>query len=32
VELQEENSKKLEFSIKGGVLEVLKNKVIVLAE
>ncbi|MCU0360131.1 MAG: ATP synthase F1 subunit epsilon [Bacteroidia bacterium] len=32
VELQEENSKKVEFSIKGGVLEVLKNKVIVLAE
>lgn len=32
VELQEESSKKLEFSIKGGVLEVLKNKVIVLAE
>ncbi len=32
VELLEENSKKLEFSIKGGVLEVLKNKVIVLAE
>lgn len=32
VELLEENSKKVEFSIKGGVLEVLKNKVIVLAE
>lgn len=32
VELLEENSKKVEFAIKGGVLEVLKNKVIVLAE
>lgn len=32
VELFEENSNKLEFDIKGGVVEVLKNKVIVLAE
>jgi len=32
VELLEENSNKVEFVIKGGVLEVLKNKVIVLAE
>ncbi|HQQ93640.1 MAG TPA: ATP synthase F1 subunit epsilon [Bacteroidia bacterium] len=32
VELFEENSNKLEFTIKGGVLEVLKNKVTVLAE
>lgn len=33
VQLQEEQSgSKLEFPIRGGVLEVLKNKVIVLAE
>ncbi len=32
VELQEDNNNKLEFAINGGVLEVLKNKVIVLAE
>lgn len=33
VQLQEEQGgNKLEFPIKGGVLEVLKNKVIVLAE
>ncbi|MBL7900559.1 MAG: ATP synthase F1 subunit epsilon [Bacteroidia bacterium] len=32
VELLEDNSKKVEFTIKGGVVEVLKNKVIVLAE
>ena len=32
VELTEENSKRVDFAIKGGVLEVLKNKVIVLAE
>ena len=30
--LTEENNNKLEFAIKGGVVEVLKNKVIVLAE
>ncbi|MBA3664030.1 MAG: ATP synthase F1 subunit epsilon [Bacteroidetes bacterium] len=32
VELVEENNNKLEFVIKGGVVEVLKNNVIVLAE
>ncbi|MGZ3900659.1 MAG: ATP synthase F1 subunit epsilon [Bacteroidia bacterium] len=32
VELVEENNNKLEFAIKGGVVEVLKNNVIVLAE
>lgn len=32
VELVEDNNNKLEFAIKGGVVEVLKNKVIVLAE
>jgi F-type H+-transporting ATPase subunit epsilon len=32
VELVEENNNKVEFSIKGGVVEVLKNNVIVLAE
>jgi F-type H+-transporting ATPase subunit epsilon len=32
VELVEENNNKLEFVIKGGVVEILKNKVIVLAE
>lgn len=30
--LIEENNNKLEFNIKGGVVEVLKNNVIVLAE
>ncbi|MCA0430238.1 MAG: ATP synthase F1 subunit epsilon [Bacteroidetes bacterium] len=32
VELIEENNNKLEFSVNGGVVEVNKNKVIVLAE
>lgn len=32
VELIEENNNKLEFVIKGGVVEVLKNNVVVLAE
>ncbi|MBI2721287.1 MAG: ATP synthase F1 subunit epsilon [Bacteroidetes bacterium] len=32
VELVEDNNNKLEFVIKGGVVEVLKNNVIVLAE
>lgn len=32
VELTEENNNKLEFLVKGGVVEVVKNKVIVLAE
>ncbi|MCW3076699.1 MAG: atpC [Bacteroidetes bacterium] len=32
VELIEENNNKLEFTIKGGVVEVLKNNVVVLAE
>lgn len=32
VELIEENNNKVEFVIKGGVVEVLKNKVVVLAE
>lgn len=32
VELTEDNNNKLEFSVKGGVVEVLKNRVIVLAE
>lgn len=32
VVLTEENNNKLEFDVKGGVVEVLKNKVIVLAE
>ena len=32
VELIEENNNKLEFIVKGGVVEVVKNKVIVLAE
>ena len=32
VELTEENNNKLEFMVKGGVVEVLHNKVIVLAE
>ncbi|MCC6369712.1 MAG: ATP synthase F1 subunit epsilon [Bacteroidia bacterium] len=32
VELTEENGNKLEFFVKGGVVEVLKNNVIVLAE
>lgn len=31
VELVDENNNKLDFEIKGGVVEVLKNKVIVLA-
>jgi F0F1-type ATP synthase epsilon subunit len=30
--LFEDNNNKLEFEVKGGVVEVLKNKVIVLAE
>ena len=32
VELIEENNNKLEFVVKGGVVEVKKNNVIVLAE
>ena len=32
VELTEESNNKLDFEVKGGVVEVLKNKVIVLAE
>jgi F-type H+-transporting ATPase subunit epsilon len=32
VVLTEESNNKLEFAVKGGVVEVLKNKVIVLAE
>ncbi len=32
VELIEENNNKLEFNVNGGVVEVNKNKVIVLAE
>ena len=32
VEIVEENNKKQEFSVKGGVVEVRKNSVIVLAE
>jgi F-type H+-transporting ATPase subunit epsilon len=32
VELTEENNNKIEFAIKGGVVEVQKNNVIVLAE
>jgi F-type H+-transporting ATPase subunit epsilon len=32
VELIEDNNNKIEFAIKGGVVEVLKNNVIVLAE
>ena len=32
IELFEENNNKLEFSVKGGVVEVLNNKVTVLAE
>jgi F-type H+-transporting ATPase subunit epsilon len=32
VELINENNSKEEFAVKGGVVEVLKNKVIVLAE
>lgn len=32
IELIEENNNKLDFEVKGGVVEVLKNKVIVLAE
>lgn len=31
VELVDENNNKVDFEIKGGVVEVLKNKVIVLA-
>ncbi|MBA3682690.1 MAG: ATP synthase F1 subunit epsilon [Bacteroidetes bacterium] len=31
VELVDENNNKIDFEIKGGVVEVLKNKVIVLA-
>jgi F-type H+-transporting ATPase subunit epsilon len=30
--LTESNNNKIEFAVKGGVVEVLKNKVIVLAE
>ncbi len=32
IQLTEDNSNKIEFSVKGGVVEVLKNSVIVLAE
>ncbi len=32
LELVEENNNKLEFSINGGVVEILKNKVIVLVD
>jgi F-type H+-transporting ATPase subunit epsilon len=32
VELIEENNNKLEFNVNGGVVEVNKNKVVVLAE
>jgi len=32
VEVTNENNSKQEFTVKGGVVEVLKNKVIVLAE
>lgn len=32
VQLIEENNNKVEFAIKGGVVEVLKNSVVVLAE
>jgi len=32
IEVFEENNNKLEFPVRGGVVEVLKNKVIVLAE
>lgn len=32
IELFEENNNKIEFNVKGGVVEVLKNKVVVLAE
>jgi F-type H+-transporting ATPase subunit epsilon len=32
VEVTEENNNKLEFTVKGGVVEVIKNSVIVLAE
>lgn len=32
VELTEDNNTKVEFAVKGGVVEVLKNNVIVLAE
>jgi len=32
VELTESNNNKVQFQINGGVLEILKNKVIVLAE
>lgn len=32
VEIIEENNNKIEFAVKGGVVEVLKNNVIVLAE
>lgn len=32
VELVEENNNRVEFAIKGGVVEVLKNNVVVLAE
>ncbi len=32
VELTEAGNNKLEFAVKGGVVEVLRNKVIVLAE
>lgn len=32
IELTEESNNKIEFAVKGGVVEVLKNKVVVLAE
>lgn len=32
IELIEDNNNKLDFEVNGGVVEVLKNKVIVLAE
>jgi F-type H+-transporting ATPase subunit epsilon len=32
VELIEDNNNKVEFTVKGGVVEVMKNSVIVLAE
>lgn len=32
IQLTEENNNKVEFQVKGGVVEVLHNKVIVLAE
>ncbi len=32
IELTEENNNNVSFAVKGGVVEILKNKVIVLAE